>query len=70
MAKAKTCGVFKTDGQYDVELRQTGRDEFTVVYGAQMVEWLTYEQAAKEFGLCVMRQLACASMLDNRLKRE
>lgn len=54
----------------EVELRQVGRDNFTVVYFLQVTDSLTYVQAATEYGACLMHQLACDSKLDNRMRGE
>jgi len=38
---------------------------FTVTYWKQRKTGLTYEQAAQEFGECVMHALACDGKLDS-----
>ena len=50
-----------------VSLQQRGKNNFLVRYGMQIKEGLTYSQAAAEFGACLMHQLACDELLDNRL---
>lgn len=51
--------------QSGVALIQNGPDKFTVTYGLSVKKNLRYEQAAKEFGACVMHALACDGLLDN-----
>lgn len=59
-----TC--FKTSvAGFPVILRQQGPDDFTVRYGQQVKEHLTYAQAARELGSCLMHGLACEGKLDN-----
>ena len=50
---------------FPIELRQTGLDEFRVVYGKQSGGGLSYEQAAKELGESIFHALACDGKLDN-----
>jgi hypothetical protein len=52
--------VHAFESQYAVELWQTGKGRFSVEYGADIRHSLSYAQAAKEFGLCVMHAAACA----------
>lgn len=54
--------------QYPVTLSQDLRHPgkaFRVTYGLQMKSDLSYAEAAKEFGECVMHALACNSQLNN-----
>jgi hypothetical protein len=53
----------------DIELAQTGIDQFTVRYFKQIKSGLTYSQAAREYGCCLMHWLACEGKLDNRERR-
>lgn len=53
-----------TDLDCAVTLHQTGKDRFTVTYGLQVREGLTYGEAAKEYGECIMHSAACAGKLD------
>lgn len=53
-----------------VRLIQTGKDRFTVVYGKQVKQGLSYGEAAAEYGACIMHSLACDGMLDNRERGE
>lgn len=58
--------VHKTeiDGQYPVILHNNLRNGFVVEYGAEKKEYLTYEEAAKEYGECIFHALCCAGLLD------
>lgn len=55
------------DGDIDVKLYQStkGGRLFRVVYGEEIKERLTYEEASKKFGECVFHSLACAGRLFN-----
>lgn len=53
-------------GSQLIELRQQARDRFSVRYGLQLRERLTYGEAARELGACIMHAAACDSKLDNR----
>lgn len=55
---------------WPIKLEQTGKDSFTVTYGLQVKQRLTYGQAATELGACIMHALACDGKLDNRMKGE
>lgn len=68
--KKTLCHEVNTPSAYPVQLHQTGLDRFTVVYGRQVKAGLSYTEAAKEFGHCVMHALACAGLLDNRKRGE
>lgn len=59
-----------TDLDSPVQLAQTGIDRFTVTYGKQIKTGLTYNEAASEYGACIMHSAACAGKLDNREKGE
>lgn len=48
-----------------IELRQQGRDRFSVRYGLQLKTGLSYGQAARELGMCIMHMQACEGLLDN-----
>lgn len=52
-----------------IELHQQGRDRFSVRYGLQFKDGLSYGAAAKELGACIMHDLACDGLLDNREAR-
>jgi len=47
-----------------------GRGNFSVHYGKQIKDRLTYGQAATEYGACIMHTLACDGKLDNRERGE
>ena len=78
MAKGKLC--FHTGGpnyskqaprgSYMIELRQQGRNRFSVRYGLSLKENLTYDQAAAELGAVIMHMQSCDGLLDNRMPRE
>lgn len=44
---------------FKIEIFQTSRSKFTVIYGKQVKTNLTYDEAASEFGQCVLHALAC-----------
>jgi hypothetical protein len=64
----KLCFETKIGG-FPITLHQNGIDKFTVRYGLQVKENLTYAKAATELGCAIMHGLACESKLDNREKR-
>lgn len=66
----KTICIVDTAHQYSVVLIQTGIDRFTVSYGKQVDENLTYAKAAQKFGACVMHAASCAGICDNRTRAE
>ena len=43
----------------DVKLGQTSNKLFTVIYGQQITEGLTYTQAGHKLGVCLMHLAAC-----------
>ena len=49
----------------DVKLGQTSNKLFTVIYGQQITEGLTYTQAGHKLGLCLMHLADCNNLLDN-----
>lgn len=59
---------FSFDGV--IELRQQGRNRFTVIYGQQVKENLSYNEAATELGAAIMHNAACNAELDNRMPGE
>lgn len=66
-----TCAIYNAEGSaYAVTLHQVGFDRFAVVYGQQIKTDLTYTEATKELGACLMHSLACDGRLDNRTKSE
>ena len=54
--------IFKIAG-YGIILSQTGPDNFTVQYGAEVKSNLDYNQAAKSIGFCIMHALSCEGKL-------
>jgi len=57
---------------YDIELagfriclRQYGKDRFSVQYGLQDNMSLTYAEAEKELGRCIMHACSCEGRLTN-----
>ena len=56
-------------GSQLIELRQQGRDRFSVRYGLQLKTGMPYADAAAELGECIMHNLACDGLLDNREPR-
>ena len=52
---------------FPIELSQNSRGKFTVTYGKQVHKGMTYGQAAKELGVCIMHALACESLIDNEV---
>jgi hypothetical protein len=58
------------DGPFPISIHQNGFDNFAVVYGLQVKNKLTYDEAALELGACLMHALACDERLDNRTKSE
>ena len=55
---------------FGIRLIQSGLDRFSVVYGAQCRDNLTYADAAHELGGCIFHALACEGAIDNRSPKE
>jgi hypothetical protein len=67
----KAKSVFKLDNvAFPIEVKQNGKDNFTVIYGLQVKEHLTYATATKELGQAIFHALSCDGVIDNRLKGE
>lgn len=74
MAKNKLCFSTGGDNPFNdaprgskmIELRQQGIDRFSVRYGLQFRDRLTYNRAALELGAAIMHHAACSGLLDNR----
>lgn len=49
----------------NIELKQQKKNQFSVRYGKQLTNYLTYEAAAKNLGECIMHWAACNGDLDN-----
>lgn len=47
-------------------LEQYANGEFRVTYGLQVVDRLTYREAAFELGTCIMHHLACESLIETK----
>ena len=50
---------------FPVRLYQSGTGKFSVLYGSERHEKLSYEDAAREFGLCLLHALACVGRINN-----
>jgi len=64
--KTKLCYRFE-NGQFPIELKQTGIDCFTVRYGLQVKKNLSYVRAAHELGEVLFHALSCEGIVDNGL---
>lgn len=51
-------------GGLPIVLIQHGPDSFAVRYWKQYKDRLTYEEASKELGSCILHALGCAGNLD------
>lgn len=57
--------IFRTKlAGYSIELIRSSSETFTVVYGKQREINLTYDDAAKELGYCILHALQCEGKLD------
>jgi len=52
-----------TNLDHYVTLEQTSLNRFAVVYGCQIKKDLTYEEAALEYGSCIMHSATCAGRI-------
>jgi hypothetical protein len=50
---------------YDIVLKQTGKDRFTVLYGMQVDSGLDYCEAAAKIGQAILHALCCQGKMDN-----
>lgn len=50
---------------FDIVVTQFKTKRFTVRYGQQVKDKLSYDDAAKELGLSMFHALACEGVLDN-----
>lgn len=75
MSKQKTCFEFgganfftgaKTKSLIQLDQDQNKRGLFTVTYGLQQKAGLTYGQASRELGECLMHHAACNGDLNNQ----
>jgi len=55
----------RNDLAFPITLIQTGKNQFSVIYGEQEKHDLTYSDAAHEYGVCVMHALACDGKVIN-----
>ena len=55
---------------FPIVLSQQRHNRFTVIYGKQVKEKLTYSPAALELGACIMHAMSCDGKLDSRLPGE
>jgi hypothetical protein len=65
--KKHVCFTTKL-AEWNITLEQqaSGRSrDFTVTYGSQVKDHLTYAQAARELGSCLMHALSCEGQVDN-----
>ncbi len=53
-----------TDCHTNVELYQTSKTKFKVVYGKLVYENLSYAEAALEYGSCIMHSLMCTNCIE------
>ena len=60
----KTILTQHVPGACSVVLQQAANRSFTVKYGQAVTRGLTYVEAAKEYGECVLHALACAGVVD------
>ena len=49
---------------FPVRLYQAKNGKFSVLYGAELHDGLSYDEAAREFGLCLLHALACTGRID------
>jgi len=50
--------------EYGITLSQGATDDFTVTYGNESRDGMTYREAAAELGNCIFHALACEGRLD------
>lgn len=66
--KTKTPCIEITDPSqvgFPIRLYQYSSGRFSVVYGSETHDGLTYSEAAKELGLCIFHALACIGRITN-----
>jgi len=64
MAKKRLCILIEEGLGYPVALKQQGKS-FIVEYGEHVRRGMSYEEAPKDLGICIMHSLACVGNLDN-----
>lgn len=62
MPRKTVCVEYK-HADFTLRLTQTGPGRFTVNYGLSERRNLTYPQAAKELGECIMHALCCEGQI-------
>lgn len=72
MKKKTPCFEITDPAQvgFPVRLYQSETGKFSVLYGSEMHDDLSYEDAAREFGLCLFHALACVGRINNGGKRK
>lgn len=55
----------REDTAFPIELSQQGKNRFTVTYGVQVEDNLTYSQACHYYGRALLHALACEGKIDN-----
>ena len=65
--KTTTCFEITDPAQvgFPVRLYQSGTGEFSILYGSELHDGLSYEEAAREFGLCLFHALTCVGRIEN-----
>ena len=51
---------------FPVRLYQAQNGKFSVRYGAELHDGLSYDEAAREFGLCLLHALACIGRIETK----
>ncbi len=62
--KTQTCFTTGSGKFGTITLTQQGKNRFTVTYGLQVKEQLSYDHAARELGACIMHLAACEGKLN------
>ena len=63
-------GLCPYTGKHWIELRQTDSDTFTVTYGCQERAGLSYVQAARELGECIVHNLVCNGNIETNSEED
>ena len=50
---------------FPVRLYQSETGKFSVLYGSEIHDGLSYGEAARQFGRCLFHALACVGRIDN-----
>ena len=68
--KDRTCfEIPDTEIAYGIKLTQQGKNKFTVRYGAQTEQHLTYEEAGKSLGEAILHALCCDGKIETTEKQ-